>query len=1618
MTEGTLRETSLFQQTLALLGKHLLHKWRRKWHSVLEWLQNLAFVFLMFTVSALGQIPFDNEIIPAMHLGRLDAFKQENITVGYTPVTSTTKDIMQRLKGITIQEYKREDDLLGDVENQTVVAVVFDDLFKYHIQYHIYNIRSPNDYFASSDDVSNKSDSGTVTQYLKSGFLFLQANIDSAMIEMATKTSVEGKLTSIGIIRMKSTKYGRPLLQSGIFLVGMSMCYVSLMYLLSLYVTRERREMRETMKMMRLKDLAFWLSWGLLYSVYVIIIANLMTVITNHFVFIESSYGVIVLLFLLYGISSICFTFMLSALFRNPRVTAIAGFFITLFMSTSGLLLLMKNLPKVVEVLLSVFPPFAFSVGLAESIHLESDMQGVFFSDIMGDSSHVLSSCICLSLDSIFYMLLTLYFDKVLPDKNGRKYEPFFFLRSSYWSRDKMIPPRPQTERREVYDYDDYNEKVPSTLHGKEAIRISKIKKTYSGQDRKVEALRGLDFDIYEGQITALLGHSGAGKTTLLNILSGMCMSTSGSANIYNYDLSNMIHLEEIRKRVGFCPQYDVKFDPLTVKENLKVFAKIKGIPSNNVDREVQKVISDLQLTDVENLEANKLSGGQRRKLSLGIALLGDPQVLLLDEPTAGLDPYSRHHVWAILKERKADRAMLLSTQFMDEADILSDRKAVISGGKLKCVGTSLFLKRKWGIGYHLRMQVSPSCDPEIITSLVRQHIHTAKLSTKTDQEIIFTLPFENMDVFPDLFTHLDGHVGQNIVSYGVSMTTLNDVFLKLEGEAEIERGDYAVFNQEMTSEEDREFLNSEMEESIQLMSDSGTATVSGMALWRQQVLAVARIRFLKLRHDMKGFRALLLLLFLFIIPMIILFAISHNIKTINLWELKPDHYFLRSGDKAHKYYSRLLINNNTGAPIEDFIDGVKSQDIVIDVINGPYNINTTTYKGAIEVTRDNQSYTYTIVGNPRAQNALPVLVNIISNAFLKTFNSKEHIQIWNNPVLPSYEDEFHIYMFLLSMIFMVFASGMAPHFAMSSIDDTRIKARSQLRISGLYPSAYWFGQAMVDIPFYWLLLFVMISVLFIFNHRIIMDFSVALLLIFHLLGYGAAIVLYVYIFAFIFRSGKSHHDRWSFFFVMTSLAPLMLAEIDHPSRGPTPSIYYMFLFPHSALIELISTIGLIIEGDSYQVEHSSLMSACLVLLISYIHIILFSGILWLLEWRYGTRSLKRDPIFRTSKRKPTIKPNPEELEDADESVLAEREIVKHAKTTNNEEEKPVIIVDSLRKEFKVKTGTFSFKKKRRVATKNISFCVKKGEVLGLLGPNGAGKTTSIFMLAGDIKPTAGEVVLCELDLPKTRVSDESTAFLGYCCQNNPLWSDMTVKQHLEIYAAIKGMKKEDGDRVIKRVAEALELKEHLEKQTRKLSAGVSRKVCFAISMLGNPTIVLLDEPSTGLDPKGQQRLWRAIRAAFKNKDRGAILTTHYMEEAEAVCDRVAIMVSGKLRCIGSIQQLKSKFGKGYLLEIKVKDSHHLDVIHQEIMRLFPQAARQDRFSSLLVYKIPMDNVQSLSQAFLQLEEAKRVYNIEEYSFSQSTLEQVFLDLVKEQEKEDFNLDITFGWKHLRTESI
>ncbi|NXC42520.1 ABCAA protein, partial [Penelope pileata] len=1625
------RNLSVLQQTKILLWKNVLTKWRMKMQSFQEWMLSLLFLPLMFSVGNL-MLNIRYPAVPHSHLGQLDdpAYNATGDTVTFTPVTTATRQIMNAvasksvMAGIKLEAVENERALEeAQVSNEEILGVVFKNNFSYHLRFPSQKVPIPNDNLGHIDTCYNFSDHFCENpKYWYEGFLSLQSSINAAIIEAVTNHSVWEEMQSIAGVRMESRSVISSItLEYSYFMVTVVMCFSSFMYFLSMNVVREKKKLKVLMKMMGLHDIAFWLSWSLLYTVYVLVLSCLLTAVVVEEAFYSSSFPAILLLFFLYGLACIHLVFMLCSLLRTSKLAGSMGFLITFLFGCLSLAVLIEKLPETLKWFLSLFCPFAFNVGIAEIFNLEKYGIGVSFSNLMEESYFLLSTYLMLIFDSVLYLLLAVYFDKVLPGKYGIPAPPFFCLKPSYWMRSWRGSPR-EGHRGfgsiEEPPGDDV-EPVPLEFRGKEAIRLNNVKKAYRKKDKKTEALRGLSLNIYEGQITALLGHSGAGKTTLLNVLSGLTLPSEGSATIYDYKLSEIGDREEIREMVGVCPQFNVQFEVLTVKENLQTFAEIKGIKSKDVQQEVQNILELLDISNVQDTQAEKLSGGQKRKLSIGIAMLGKPQVLLLDEPTAGLDPLSRHQVWSLLKESRAGRVILFSTQFMDEADILADRKAFISHGRLKCVGSSLFLKKKWGIGYHLRIHVSEACDTENVTSLVKQYIPNVMFSEHGQYELRYKLPLENINKFPDLFRGLDSCSDLGILNYGVSMTTLEDVFLRLE-EATTGQEDKDSPG-EQWAEAGAQCLE-EMEPSSLLLSDAGRVMVGGWELWRQQVFAMARVHFLNLKSSVKNLRSILLLYMVFLLPLVLQLVLIAAWKSVSAWELCSARYFLPLGTRASTDTTKLLVLNSTGSGIEDFIHALESQDLAVEVTNKENITEEMKHNGAIKVvfilvSCSLKSYRFTIFCHLEAVNCFPVLVNIISNALLRTFNSTAHIRVWNNPFLyinnPQYWDYF--VSFYLTYMLLLFP-GFPPHFAMGYLQDYKTGARAQLRVSGLIPSAYWCGQALVDIPLSWLLLFSMFGLQFAVSIKVSGTVGSFFLLIMGTLGYGVSIVFFIYVISFFFRKGWNC-DFWSFILIVVCLVSCIIGRVLDVIGDPTVSFYLM-----SLLVPLYPPLSLMINSEHVSGRAENLMEGKAVNVTTsffqpYIHTVVFIFLLRYLEIKYGRTVLRKDPVFRISPRKESSHQHPEEPEEEDEDVKAEREAVRNAIATPSQEEKSVIIVSNLYKEYKIKKAGSVFKKKKKVATKNISFCVKKGEVLGLLGPNGAGKSTAIKMIAGETPLTAGQVLLRSRDAALCQPQDHAPTYLGHCPQEDPLWPELTVQEHLQIYAAVKGVHKEEMAAAINRIVNALELQDYLKKSSRKLPAGITRKLCFAMCMLGNPSVLLLDEPSTGMDPNGQRCVWKTIRAALKT-EMGAVLTTHYMEEAEAVCDRVAIMVAGQLRCIGSIQYLKNKFGKGYLLEVKVKDPESTDLLHAEILKIFPSAARQERFPSLLVYKVLMEDALPLSQSFSKLEEAKQRFNLEEYSFSLNTLAQVFLELSREQEKDNFdlNLDGPFEWKQLQEE--
>jgi len=373
---------------------------------------------------------------------------------------------------------------------------------------------------------------------------------------------------------------------------------------------------------------------------------------------------------------------------------------------------------------------------------------------------------------------MTWYFDAVLPGVFGTP-QPFYFpFTRWYWCDYSPSVVNVDDTDADLPDYGDRSARFEPSVSGRKVgIKIRNLTKRFSKNQQP--AVDRLSIDLYERDITALLGHNGAGKTTTMFILTGFLRPTGGTA--YVNGLSIRRDMVKIRESLGLCPQHDVLFDTMTVEEHLAFFATLKGCPRHEVNRAVHRMTGVLHLEAKSSTVSKDLSGGMKRKLCVGIALIADYKVVVLDEPTSGMDPEARRQTWDILQSQRAGRTMILSTHFMEEADILDDRIAIMAGGQLQCYGSSLFLKNIYGTGYRLNIVKNILCIPENVLNVIRVHVPGVRLESNVGAELSFVLPKEQSANFEKLFTDLENnHTVLGIDSFGASLTTLQEeVFLK-----------------------------------------------------------------------------------------------------------------------------------------------------------------------------------------------------------------------------------------------------------------------------------------------------------------------------------------------------------------------------------------------------------------------------------------------------------------------------------------------------------------------------------------------------------------------------------------------------------------------------------------------------------------------------------------------------------------------------------------------------------------------------------------------------------------------------------------------------------------------
>ncbi len=229
--------------------------------------------------------------------------------------------------------------------------------------------------------------------------------------------------------------------------------------------------------------------------------------------------------------------------------------------------------------------------------------------------------------------------------------------------------------------------------NNKSAIIIKNLRKEFED----ITAVNGLDLEIGRGELFALLGPNGAGKTTIINILCGLLSPTSGLVYVAGYNVQKEMH--QIKNLIGLCPQETAAFPFLTGKENLELFGHMYSLPKDVLKARVENLITNLFLTEHATRRVQKYSGGLARRISLAMALIHNPEIAFLDEPTVAMDPQSRRAVWEFIRNLKNEnKTIILTTHYMEEAEELSDRVGIIDYGKLIELGTPQELNEKHGV--------------------------------------------------------------------------------------------------------------------------------------------------------------------------------------------------------------------------------------------------------------------------------------------------------------------------------------------------------------------------------------------------------------------------------------------------------------------------------------------------------------------------------------------------------------------------------------------------------------------------------------------------------------------------------------------------------------------------------------------------------------------------------------------------------------------------------------------------------------------------------------------------------------------------------------------------------
>ncbi|KAH8243535.1 hypothetical protein KR032_008321 [Drosophila birchii] len=1057
-------------------------------------------------------------------------------------------------------------------------------------------------------------------------------------------------------------------------------------------------------------------------------------------------------------------------------------------------------------------------------------------------------------------------------------------------------------------------------------LKIKKLCKRFGSKDRL--ALNLFTWNIYENEVTVLMGHNGCGKSTLFKILAGLIEPSRGTITIGNYDM--LTERRAACMELGLALGTRMLITALTVLDHLRFMCWVKGMHRMlDIDGHVSYYMHALQIDHLKDKRLYKLSHRYLVLVSICCAFVGDSSIILIDDIYSDLDSPTKDLIWGLISEEKSNRTIIVVVNTTMLAETIADRLAIMSNGELKCTGTKPFLKNMYGHGFRLVCAKGKNCNVPELIALMTTHLPNLTIESNFGLKVNFVLENKDEDHFPAMIDDLEENMERlDVISFRVRDTSTEEIFLRFGCDEDDQMSGTIGYMDNPNGLIDKYFATLEETEPNRL--------TGGFGLW---LLHFRAIIFMRLIIDFIHWPVVLIELLTFIMATLCTFSgafiygkhyeldsLTYNLSNVNdvrvFTELVTDNAELR--DKLEYYKESLYWYDANVENLESIGDGSYALTHNSDFSR---TINMAFLFGA---TFDQKLLTAWFNNIPL--HIAPISLNVLHNAVarnildedatidvtLETLNFQSKINIF-----PPGTQDFSVTIASLISFVLCFITTTDALVAVRERSSTLMK---QQGLAGARQFSY-FAVIFLYTAVNQLIFIILLVVLVAFHNHPEHDMAFYLMLMLALLMAGTVKTLISYLVA-----SRCRNPMLGFLIVclFSCVGFLMFEESQRRNDETTPKILSVFhqylsaelifklfinyenkLFCSDPLVTFTSTKVYNCKTnpncciqDDYTNSNNGLVWDFLTLAI---WIIVLSVLLFISEY-YNLKGFgKCQPKAEHQSNHNWNRTRDENLSRGqisdDPSALIKRE-TRSKLSPRERSQQALVAVDLVSKYGKKKV------------LKGVNLTLAKGECLNITGLNESGRSTLLKLIVREVKKYSGEIWINDHSVRQH--PNWTFRMVGYCPQTGNLHPELSPRQLLYVQALFHGHPKHSAHKLVEALIRMLGLYQCSNRAARLCTTGEERRLGYAFGILTRPELVCVDGVPAGMDPVAK-RIILTVTSVMQTMGSAFLYTSLPSLDTERLCLRRFVLYDGQLWSIRSTENEDKPYRSGYQLEVRFK---------------------------------------------------------------------------------------------------